>query len=214
MLIYKMRKLLLFLAVLSSQCLFAQKNDVDLLKSEMGNEVTYYAKNNVRDAMTVEINIEGTGFTCNVPLPAKVDLRSYEKKFLIKLTLDPSGNSNYSVSYKTYKKAAAPAGPVITGTGSKVTMGPQDRPELKKGIVVFSKDGCGKCQYAINYLNEKKIPYKELNISKDEADQKYMWQVLMESGFNATSVQTPVIMVNGKAHYNMDIKAFLAELKP
>ena len=28
-----------------------------------------------------------------------------------------------------------------------------------------------KCQYAINYLKEKKIPYQELNISKSEADQ-------------------------------------------
>lgn len=41
-----------------------------------------------------------------------------------------------------------------------------------------------------------------------------MWQVLMENGFKDSSVQTPVIMVNGKAHYNMDIKAFMAELKP
>ncbi len=214
MLILNMRKLILVAILFCVNLLMAQKNEVDLLKSEMGNEVTYYAKSNVREAMTVEINIEGSGFTCNVPLPAKIDLKSYEKKFLIKLTLDPSGNSSYSVSYRTYKKATPPSGPQITGTESKVSMGPQDRTELKKGIVVFSKDGCGKCQYAINYLKEKKIPYQELNISKSEADQKYMWQVLMENGFKDSSVQTPVIMVNGKAHYNMDIKAFMAELKP
>ena len=56
--------------------------------------------------MTLEMNVEGTGFTSSVALPAVVDLKSYEKKLILKITLDPSGNSNYSVSYKSYKKGA------------------------------------------------------------------------------------------------------------
>lgn len=196
-----------------SLCASAQKNDVELLKSEAGNEITYYVKSNVRDAMTVEMNIEGTGFTTSVPVPVKTDLTAFEKKLLVKINLDPSGNSSYNVSYRTYKKTSTPSGPQITGIRSGFTTGSAERPELKKGVVLFSKDGCGKCQYAKNYLKENNIAFQELNISQNTEDQQYMWKALMEGGFNDSSVQTPVIMVDGKIHYNMDLKAFLAGLK-
>lgn len=208
-----MRITLAFLSLFfATASMLAQKNDIDLLKTESGNEITYYAKSNVREAMTLEMNVEGTGFTCSVPLPAIVDLKSYEKKLILKLTLDASGNSNYSVSYKTYKKGAG--GPKITSVGAKISEPKPERTELKKGLVVFSKDGCGKCQYAVKYLKENNIKFQEINISKSEDDQSLMWKMLMEDGFSDTYVQTPVFLVDGKAHYNMDLKSFLATLKP
>ncbi|MBK7787489.1 MAG: glutaredoxin [Saprospiraceae bacterium] len=207
-----MRITAVLVSLFIASTLLAQKNDIDLLKTESGNEITYYAKSNVREAMTLEMNVEGTGFTCSVPLPAVVDLKSYEKKLILKITLDPSGNSNYSVSYKSYKKGAG--GPKITSVDAKVSEPQAERPGLKKGVVVFSKDGCGKCQYAVKYLKENNIQFQEINISKSEDDQSLMWKMLMEDGFADTYVQTPVILVNGKANYNMDLKAFLATLKP
>ncbi|MBK7008542.1 MAG: glutaredoxin [Saprospiraceae bacterium] len=207
-----MRITAVLVSLFIASTLLAQKNDIDLLKTESGNEITYYAKSNVREAMTLEMNVEGTGFTCSVPLPAVVDLKSYEKKLILKITLDPSGNSNYSVSYKSYKKGAG--GPKITSVDAKVSEPQAERPGLKKGVVVFSKDGCGKCQYAVKYLKENNIKFQEINISKSEDDQSLMWKMLMEDGFADTYVQTPVILVNGKANYNMDLKAFLATLKP
>ena len=91
MLILNMRKLILVAILFALIYWWHKKNEVDLLKSEMGNEVTYYAKSNVRETMTVEINIEGSGFTCNVPPTDQNWSQILWKKFLIKLTLDPSG---------------------------------------------------------------------------------------------------------------------------
>lgn len=207
-----MRITAVLLSLFIATTMVAQKNDIDLLKTESGNEITYYAKSNVREAMTLEMNVEGSGFTSSVPLPAVVDLKSYEKKLILKITLDPSGNSNYSISYKSYKKGAG--GPKITSVDAKVSEPKAERPGLRKGVVVFSKDGCGKCQYAVKYLKENNIHFQEINISKSEDDQSLMWKMLMEDGFADTYVQTPVILVNGKANYNMDLKAFLATLKP
>ncbi len=207
-----MRITAVLLSLFIATTMVAQKNDIDLLKTESGNEITYYAKSNVREAMTLEMNVEGSGFTSSVPLPAVVDLKSYEKKLILKITLDPSGNSNYSISYKSYKKGAG--GPKITSVDAKVSEPNAERPGLRKGVVVFSKDGCGKCQYAVKYLKENNIQFQEINISKSEDDQSLMWKMLMEDGFADTYVQTPVILVNGKANYNMDLKAFLATLKP
>ncbi|MBK8701650.1 MAG: glutaredoxin [Saprospiraceae bacterium] len=135
----------------------------------------------------------------------------------MKITLDPSGNANYGISYKYYKKSTKPATNITPMSSTAAASMPESRatrPDLGKGIVIFSKDGCGKCAYAIKYMKEKNLTFKEINISANEADKKLMWDTLLSGGFSGTSVQTPVIMVDGKVHYNMDIKSFLADLKP
>jgi hypothetical protein len=130
-----MRITAVLLSLFIATTMGAQKNDIDLLKTESGNEITYYAKSNVREAMTLEMNVEGTGFTSSVALPAVVDLKSYEKKLILKITLDPSGNSNYSVSYKSYKKGAG--GPKITSVDAKVSEPKAERTRFEKGDRCF-----------------------------------------------------------------------------
>jgi glutaredoxin len=202
----KIRNAAMFIMMICSLSIFSQSKEIDLLKSEVDNVTTYYAKSYTREPMTIELNVEGTGFTTNVDMPAIVELKPFEKKEIVKITLDPSASSSYSISYKQYK----------TGSKSGVAVAPKpihDRPELKKGIVVFSKTGCGKCTYAINYLKEKSIPFTEINISSKEEDEDYFWKVLKDAGFNGSSVQTPVIMIDGKVHYDMEIRSFMAGIK-
>jgi glutaredoxin len=183
----------------------AQTKDVELIKSENGNEVTFNAKSLSRDAIIVEINVTGSGFTTNVSLPTKIELKAFEKKEAVKITLGES--ASYSISYKVTKSM-----PNTTNT-TNTTAQKIERKDLEKGIIVFSKDGCGKCTYAKNYLKDKGKTFKEVNISLSEDDQNYMWQKLQEAGFSGGSVQTPVIMIDGKMHFNMDLKLFLADLK-
>ena len=185
---------------------FSQAKEVELLKSEEGNVITYYAKSGTREPMTVEMTVEGTGFTTSVPMPAIANLKAFEKQEIVKITLDPSGASSYSVSYKQYKTGQNPGKISAPKTVA-------DRPEHKKGIVIFSKHGCGKCTYAVNNLKERSIPFTEINISKNEDDENYFWKVLKDAGFNGSSVQTPVIMIDGKVHYDMDIRSFVAGIK-
>ncbi len=182
----------------------AQSKDVELIKTENGQEVTYAAKSLSRETLILELNITGTGITTNVSMPSKIELKPFEKKEAVKITLGES--ASYNVSYKIIK----------TNTGAKTSMvktEKKNRPDLEKGIVVFSKDGCGKCTYAKNFLKEKGKPFTELNISQNEEDQNYMWQKLQDAGFSGGSVQTPVIMIDGKINYNMDLKLFLADIK-
>jgi glutaredoxin len=203
-----MRKLLYLLLGIYSVTLFSQEKEVELLKSQNGNEITYYAKSNIREVITVEMNLEGKGFTTSVPLPISVELRSYEKKEVVKITLDQSGSS-YNVSYKTIK-GKKPAGAKSSFVSN------EDLDELtkkhEKGIVVFSKDGCGKCTFTKNFLNDKKLPYHELNLS-NSLNMEFLSKKLSAAGFSGGSFQTPVIMIDGKVHYNMDLKPFLEGIK-
>lgn len=98
----KIKNLSVFFFLCFSSYVFSQVKEIELLKSEEGNVITYYAKSNTREPMTVEMNVEGTGFTSSATMPAVVNLKSFEKKEIVKLTLDPSGASSYSVSYKQY----------------------------------------------------------------------------------------------------------------
>jgi glutaredoxin len=199
----KLLNLLFFFAC--GLMLNAQTKDVELIKSENGNEVTFNAKSLSRDVIIVELNVTGSGFTTNVSLPTKIELKAFEKKEAVKITLGES--ASYSISYKVTKSIPNATGTINTTT-QKI-----ERKDLEKGIVVFSKDGCGKCTYAKNYLKDKGKTFKEVNISLSEDDQNYMWQKLQEAGFSGGSVQTPVIMIDGKMHFNMDLKLFLADLK-
>ena len=202
-----MKALLVSFFMMASSLMFGQNKDIEILKSEEGNEITYYAKSNVREVMTVEMNVEGSGFTTSVPLPVKAELSAFEKKELVKIILDASGNSSYNVSFKQYKGSVKPQQNAST---QKPTLSNE---ALNRGIVVFSKDGCGKCTYAKNYFKEKGKAFTELNISKNESDEQLMWDKLKEAGFSGGTVQTPVIVVDGKVHYNMDLKSFLSNIK-
>jgi glutaredoxin len=195
---------LIFILCLSLSAL-AQSKDVELIKTENGQEVTYSAKSLSKETLILELTITGTGFTTNVSLPLKLELLAFEKKEAVKITLGES--ASYNISYKITK--SSPGGNISSGAKTDKI----NRPNLEKGIVVFSKDGCGKCTYAKNYLKEKGKAFIELNISQNDQDQSYMWQKLQDAGFSGGTVQTPVFMVEGKMHFNMDLKLFLADIK-
>lgn len=208
--------LLILIAVIFYTVANAQeKKDIELFQTENGNEISFAVKNHLRDFMTVELSVTGTGFTCNVPLPAIIDLKSYEKKDAIKLTLAPSGSS-YSISYKSYKTSQKHLSETPT-TSQNSTLEKNSRAattDLNKGIVLFTIDGCGRCAQALSYFKNENIPFKEINVSQSKEDEQKMWEILVNAGFADTSIQTPVVLVDGKAYYNMpDMTSFLQGLK-
>jgi glutaredoxin len=192
----------LFVLLSFTTLLSAQGKDIELLKEENGNIITYFAKSMTRETVLLELNITGSGFTTSASMPVKLELKGFEKKEAVVITMGES--ASYNVSYKVMKGGK----PGVSTAKSDVP-----RPELDKGIVVFSKDGCGKCTYAKNTLKDKGKTFTELNISSNDADAAYMWEKLQAAGFSGGSVQTPVIMIDGKVHFNMDLKLFLADIK-
>jgi glutaredoxin len=174
-----------------------------------------YAKNNKKEYFVVEFNVEGTGFTTDKSNnKVKVVVKPLAKQELITITPTPGSTTSYSMGFKYYPgtmvTTTAGDGSIIEKEESaSITMD-----ELNKGITLFSKDGCGRCTFAAKYLTENKIVYKEVNISKNKADQRVMWEVLEKAGMQGTSVQTPVIVVDGKVNYQVsDLQSFLVGLK-
>ncbi len=203
------RQFFFLLAIGFSTMVFSQK-DVEILKAENGSVITYYAKSNVKGPVSVEFGLEGQNFTTSVSMPVKTELKSLEKKELVKITMGEG--ASYQVSFKYMKGAVGQGAPSIPTTTAN-SEGSKERPELLKGIVIFSKDGCGKCEFAKSTLKQKGKTFTELNITKNEADADYMWKKLQDGGFSGGSVQTPVIMIDGKVYFNMDLNVFLKDIK-
>ena len=84
---------------------------------------------------------------------------------------------------------------------------------LNKGIVIFEKTDCGRCQTTMAYLNAKNKPYAKLNITDNPMYNQLMWELLELNGYLGDSVKTPVILVNGAISFSHeDLEGFLEQL--
>jgi pathogenesis-related protein 1 len=83
---------------------------------------------------------------------------------------------------------------------------------ISQKIEVYTMEGCGRCAYTIEYLNEKNIQYTEFSTSNDENNSK-MWNILYATNkYKGGSITMPVVVINGEVNYNIkDLKGFLTE---
>lgn len=208
-----MRILEILFATIIAFSLNAQKDgEIEIIKDSDGKTIKFYAKSYSKDALIVEFSINGKGFTADRPFPVKEKVNPLAKQALVTIT-PGAGAMEMSIDYKYYSAGSDTNGGIVTEKAvPKTTSIPAE--ELSKGIVVFSKDGCGRCTYATKFLKDNNIPFKELNITKYRGDSELMWKKLKEAGHSANTVSTPVIMVDGVAKLNTpDLNSFLSQYK-
>lgn len=84
----------------------------------------------------------------------------------------------------------------------------------EKDIVVFIKDDCDICDVVTSYLNENKVTFKQINVSKNPDSHRFMWDLVKLENPKAQKVSIPVFLVKGKLSYNeTDIKGFVQGIK-
>ncbi|MEM6517585.1 MAG: glutaredoxin domain-containing protein [Bacteroidota bacterium] len=90
---------------------------------------------------------------------------------------------------------------------------PTEYEKYNQGIVVFSRDGCTRCNYATNYLIKKNVDFTLLNFTQNPAHGQYMWDKLKEQGVTSKQVRTPIIMVDGVlSHSHENLSQFVKKL--
>ena len=102
---------------------------------------------------------------------------------------------------------------ILIPNESPKSYNPEDYAKYNKGIVVFSRDGCARCNYTTSYLIEKKVDFTLLNFTQNPAHKEYMWDKLRDQGVLTNQVGTPIIMVDGiMSHSHRDLQGFVKEL--
>lgn len=216
---------IVFLALLIPFLAIAQKKSIEIQKTKDGDAIVLTAKNTTTQAQEVEVTLESEGMglkpeeVITKVLPAKSEAEM--------IRFQPQAGQKWSYGYKykyTLSQAAvaeeavaSPSTPTATTTAEETKLQEQkEKPSeavAEKGIVVYSKKGCGRCTATISHLKKHDIDFKEVNITKNEKNMKKLSKALYANGFSGGRFQTPVISVDGTLHYKIpDLRAFLDEL--
>ncbi|NND53102.1 MAG: hypothetical protein HKN54_11940 [Flavobacteriaceae bacterium] len=197
----------LFLCV--SLLTYGQQKDIDFQIDEADNSLSIFCLNNSdshQEVVLSILDIKGlTGYTN----PIKKVLAPQTRTHFLDMTYDIV--YEYKLSYT--KKAVQSEEEIIAKARKKESLYLDDFSKLNEGIVIFDDIECTRCSYATNYLMEKNIDFKIVNISDNKENLKLMWKTIKEKG-HSMHVKTPVIMVNGElSHSHTDLHNFLEGLK-
>lgn len=184
--------------------------EVEILDEQVGSEMVLYVKNLSKNQFEVSVNMDLQGFTTKDKNPIVRNLPGDSTILLTRLVC-PEGTACAYSTRLSYKKAAA--GKPGTGNASKKQRTTSIQMNASK-VNVFTMEGCSRCEFVINYLEENKIPYTELNTTMHEPNNELMFEKLQETGFKGTSIQMPVVVSKGTVSYNIkDLKTFVKGLK-
>ncbi len=80
-------------------------------------------------------------------------------------------------------------------------------------LLVFTQQGCSRCEFTIEYLKKNNIKYTEYP-TEDESNNSRMWSFIEQTAKSeVNNVTMPVIISNGTAHYSIkNLEEFLAGL--
>jgi glutaredoxin len=207
-----MKYLFLSLSLLFYFQSFSQTKEIEVSERNENGLIFLDCSNDSDKEIEVKITLTLTGIESSTPSPiiATIPAKGNKELTSLKMTGGPASYS-YNVSY-TVRTTSQPE---VSSRDSKntaiVTNTSLQIPE--KGILVFSKNGCGRCTYAHNFLEDNEVDFKEINISENDENSDFFWSTLKNSGFSGNSVQTPVIVVDGKVHTKLkDLKGFLKSI--
>ena len=183
-------------------CLFittlvvGQKEQPIKITSERNeNIIKMYAENSGNEAYKIELIINSKGFKHTRECPIIETVPPGVKLYLTSLIAKKEEAAEYSINLKY-----APTHP----SGKRQIDSDVSDIDLSEGIFVFSKQGCGRCKAVEKYMIDNDIEFTKLDISKNSGDAALMWKQLWDSGFSGNEVNTPVIVVNGDIHYNLN----------
>jgi glutaredoxin len=219
-------KINLLILVLFTVLGYAQKKDIEITTNQNDKGVIFNAVNNsnVQQEVTLILTIENlTGY--KAPITKLVPPNSTVE--MVKLFFVKNKKWNYSSNYsykpsmskseviankkKQDEKAKADALAYNKKIKQKTT---NDVGDYKKGIVVFSKDGCPRCHYTTSYMLDNNIDFRMINTTIDDKQSKLMLDILRMENPNISTFTFPVVIIDGKVSYSIDdLKGFVSKIK-
>jgi glutaredoxin len=205
-----MKRIALLICLLINLSVFSQKKNIEFQIKKGKNRITFKGinKSDFDQEVVLYFNsIQGLfGYSKPIKkiIPAKSKLEFVELRF----------NGKYSYNY-SYRVKSKPTVQQKLDWEKKIASHDfKEGSNFKKGIIIFSKDGCSRCKMSIEYLIKNEVDFQIMNISDKEQYRSLMWKVIKDNGENLDKVPTPVILVNGKPHHSFkDLNKFLKKLK-
>ena len=205
---------------------FAQKGTILVEEVKSDTAIVLIGKNISGQDQKIDFQLTSSGvklsrkksFSDIIPANAEIEL----------IRMSPQPNKQWSYSYKYSHRVIRKEPPASQPPATHPQPADDQRkvkaitpivseprlPEIDPDkIIVYIKDGCGRCEASVNFLKQHHIEFEELNM-KEKNNREEMTQYLFASGFQGGQFTTPVIIAKGKVHYNIkDLQGFLEGLK-
>ncbi len=182
--------------------------DIEIIEEQGSNSVTLYGVNNTLADSEVSFRFETVGFVADENSPVKTTIGAKSKVKLVTLTAPANTECRYSSSISIVKSTKS-----ADAAERKAVMTTSTQMNLNK-INIFTRNGCGRCEFAVQYLTDNHIPFVELNTSIHEPNNDMMWSELEKANYDKKNVQMPVIVTAGRTYYNIEsLPVLLKSLK-
>lgn len=179
--------------------LFAQTPAVELIEDKQPKRWTLYAQNNTDIEQEAFLMVKGEGFRRSADRPIIKKVPPNSKVVMIILIPLKGATPSYTKVFtfeeqlQTIKKRKG------EGQKERVNLLPVNPEQL----TVFIENDCEKCTHLINYLRNKRIKHRPLNIKKNSAVFDMMWKHLKDSVSGGELIKLPVLMHKEKMYFDI-----------
>ena len=196
--------------LLTNSCIWAQNNEIEVHTLQNDSAVVFTAQNhsNLRQELTLTLTVKNlTGY--QGPITRLIEAGDSVQVAALEIRpREPwSLNTSYSYIAKPTEEEAK-------------ELQEQLRQELFESldtrnnpIIIFYGEGCTRSEYAREYLEKKKVPFKYLESRDNEAYAKIMFQLIGMQDPETQRIEYPVFLVNGRLDYDIEnLRWYLKEL--
>ncbi len=172
---------------MSTSNIFAQDTRVLITEEKKGKRVTLYAENTTKDSLNIFLLIFPEGFRRSAKQPKLTDIGPKEK-ILMTTMIELGDNSPSTYTYEL----------IITDERDDINLSfEKNTIDIEKTItgrvVIFSREGCEKCDYLNKVLEEKRIAHRNFDIKKDKELYNQFLAFLDKKYPNKKIAQLPVV---------------------
>lgn len=190
---------------------FSQGKDLEVNSVKQNDSFVITVKNNLGVNQEVTMEISGFGFEkINSPITKQVGKN--ETVEFAKIT--PIKNKSYKYSYK-YEYSQNPTQKDIDELYKALKGKEFDlNADFSKGLFVFTKEGCSRCDKTLRFLVDNNIDFKFAEAVENKNYNELLWKIISKNNPKVREVLFPVIILDGKISYDhKDLNSFLKTLK-
>lgn len=204
-LLFSLLSLLLF-----QNSTFVQAQDIQVFERKDGKKNIVVARNIGKTGYTVTLKVTSTGMKVTPSETVEVQLPAGTMKDMV--TIEPIPGQTWSYSYEaSYQEIVANQPKATTGVPTTAGNAPSILPE--EAMIVYTKEGCGRCAMVKKDLTSRGIEFTEVDVNGTSPEVAHMWDQLRSVGYAGASITLPVVRLDGKYHYNIpDLKSFLSKI--
>lgn len=173
---------------------FAQQNGVTIIEKKLPKRHLLYAKNEAGAPRSVFLKVDAKGYRrrADRPLIKVVPPKSE----VLMLTLIPLRDTVSSYTYLHVVNTEQTDLGVIREKVPVESLGVNEFIETRN--LIFTKDGCKKCDYLINILQQQRKKFREVKIKEKDWAYKYTLRYLDNRGQKLDTIALPMALLKGK----------------